>query len=152
SITEKFHAEKGHQQRERDDDGDPEGQRPVTEAQPQDQQQGDETDPEGDVVKDGMAGALDQGGGGVDRIDLDARRQMAVVEAFDFVFDFLDGADRVRSLAQQDDALDDIVLVVAGDLPKTQTVAELDAANVADPDWDVVMGPDDGSLQALGIF
>ena len=66
------------------------------------------------VLADGLGGEVDQVGAVVVGLDLHAGQQPAglVVELLDLGLDVLQGGQRFLALAQQDDALDHVVLVV----------------------------------------
>src|SRR5262245_23480576 len=104
----------GKEEGERDGGADDDGAAQVAQEQPlQQEYQGDS---EHHVVQDRPRGDVDEILAVVDALDPDSRRQDAAVDALDFLLDAPDRGRALLAAAHQNDALDDVVVLVdAGD-------------------------------------
>lgn len=94
-----------------------------------------QNDAENKVMKHGIGGNLDKVAAIIDALDPHAGRQnLQLVDPFDFRFHPPDRRQALLAAAHQDDALDDIVVVVPAGDTEPRLVADGDVGNVADAD------------------
>ncbi len=137
TAGEDHHAE-GEERGEGDGDGGDEGDARV--AEHDQQHQCDEGDAGDYDVPDGVGGVVDEVGAVVERFDVHARRQQAsVVQSVDFFLEAVEGGKRFFVFLEQDDADDDVVLLVGADLTEARLESFSYFGDVGDGDGSAVL-------------
>ena len=132
TASEDHHAE-GEQCGEGDGDGCDEGNAWVAEHNQQHQR--DQSDTGDHDVPDGVGGVVDERGSIVERFDVHARGQQAsVVQVVDFFLETFESRERFFVFLEQDDADDDVVLLVGADLTEARLESFSYFGDVSDRD------------------
>ena len=111
------HHRKGKQQRQRNGQCHDQGRAQMPQKDKQDDE--DQHHAADENIRDGLDRRMDQGRAIVEGFDLDAGRQLPLVQVLNFFSNLLKDIERLVSPLQQNDAFDDIVAVIDADLAQT---------------------------------